>query len=68
MLGTVCGRRRTTQLCLGSDQSTRSKSSILAKWRMLQLTGRAGMLRAIDATAKSMSLIGVPRCCSATFH
>lgn len=61
-------RRRTIQPSPASDQSATSRSSILAKWRLLQVASRAGRLRAIDAMAKSMSLIGVPRCCSVAFH
>ena len=68
MLESVCGRRRTIQLCLGSDQSISSKASILAKWSMLEVASRAGRLRAIDAMAKSMSSISVPHCCGAAFH
>lgn len=35
---------------------------------MLQVASRAGRLRAIDAMARSMSSIGVPRCCSVAFQ
>lgn len=62
MLGSVFGRERSVQLRSDPDQSTSSRSSILAKWRILQVASRAGRLRAIEAMAKSMSSIGVPRC------